>query len=830
MPIWSPAMIFGSASSGYVVEDSIWLDGAADYLERTPGSAGNLKVYTLSFWAKVADKNTSNGYILDAGAAGANGEGLRFTGASSSPILITGLEGDGNTFRTTSAIYRDPTAWMHVVYVKNTADSTADDRIKIFVNGARITDFSATRTVPLNEAGGAMNTTVTHRIGANIYSSTPAQFYGGYLAEYIFLDGVAGAATDFGEYDDNGVWVPIDPSGLTFGTNGFWLDFAIAPGTGAGSGNDVSGNNNDFTETSMTAAQQVTDSPTDDAENDIGNYATFNPLGNEEGGLYGGVANLAEGNTRRSAADGNWYNAYSTIAMNTTQGGKWYAEFECITSSAKTLYAGVALKDEEVSAAWQLGSSKAKSWAVYANDGKSYHNNTSTTGTGGALSNGDIIMVAYDADNETLYLGVNDSWFGSAEPDSSTSPTYSSVPTVSGDNVFFAAGVNGTTVDCKANFGNEAFTYTIPTGYKALSTANLPAPTVTNSSDFAKPVIYTGNGTAIGSGGKAVTGVGFQPDFVWIKNRDATDSHMLFDASRGVTKYISSDTTAASATDTESLSTFDSDGFTVGNNVAVNTNTEDYVAFCLKAGGAGSSNTDGSINTTKTSVATHGGFSINTYTGTGANATVGHGLSSEPQMIITKNLTDTDAWAVYHSSNTSAPETEYLVLNTNAATDDLATYWNDTAPTSSVFSIGSVTNTNGSSDSMVAYCFARTPGLIGIGSYIGNANTDGPYVVVNDGASGFKPAILITKGASSAGSWIINDASRSPSNVVNDHILADSNAVEATSTSNNYDFTANGFKVRSSNGDCNNSGSTIIYLAFAENPFGGSGVAQARAR
>jgi hypothetical protein len=256
--------------------------------------------------------------------------------------------------------------------------------------------------------------------------------------------------------------------------------------------------NNSFTPVSMTAAQQVTDSPTDDAENDIGNYATFNPLGNEQGGLYGGVANLAEGNTRRSAADDNWYNAYSTIAMNTTQGGKWYAEFEYITSSATTLYAGVALKDEEVSAAWQLGSTKQKSWAVNGSNGQSYFNNSGTAGTGGALSTGDIIMVAYDADNETLYLGVNDSWFGSAEPDTSTSPTYSSVPTVSGDNVFFAAGVYGTTVDCKANFGNEAFAYTIPTGYKALSTANLPAQTAAASVTPLTSPSFTGNANADG--------------------------------------------------------------------------------------------------------------------------------------------------------------------------------------------------------------------------------------------------------------------------------------------------------------------------------------------
>ena len=816
-------MIFGSAgSSGYVVEDSVWFDGASgsDVLQRTPSGAGTSnKKFVLAGWMKCLT-DVPESYTL-----------VGNTGASDATLLLWGNNTGSWRLRWTNAIAtvfqtgdlsRDPTAWLHWCLAVDTTQSTDTNRVKFYLNGTEVNDYGST-SYPAQDATTLWNGTTTQEIHQ---AGGPPM----YLAQLVNLDGqsIAGgdlAITDLVGTDDNGVPIPVDVSGLTFGNNGWLLDFAVAPDTGNGAGTDVSGNNNHFTESaSMTAAQQVTDSPTDDAEIGVGNFCLPNPLD------AGTSTRFANGNKDVDSSGGGNSPFACSFAVSS---GKWYWEVDLDTTGFNdgSVSCGVAHASTTYPGTSHFFGNLATEEGWYAASGAgSLRNNSSTTSYGTDASSGSTMMFALDLDNEKFWVGLDGTWFtngGVGDPAAGTNaapttidlglPIKPAASAQSGDTLFH-------------KFAENEWSYTAPTGFKALNTASLPAPTVTNSSDFAKPVIYTGNGTAIGSGGKAVTGVGFQPDFVWIKNRDATDSHMLFDASRGVTKYISSDTTAASATDTESLSTFDSDGFTVGNNVAVNTNTEDYVAFCLKAGGAGSSNTDGSINTTKTSVATHGGFSINTYTGTGANATVGHGLSSEPQMIITKNLTDTDAWAVYHSGNTSAPETEYLVLNTNAATADLATYWNDTAPTSSVFSIGSVTNTNGSSDSMVAYCFARTPGLIGIGSYIGNANTDGPYVVVDDGASGFKPAILITKGASSAGSWIINDASRSPFNVVNDHILADSNAVEATSTSNNYDFIANGFKVRSSNGDCNSSGNTIIYLAFAENPFGGSGVAQARAR
>jgi hypothetical protein len=796
-------MIFGSAgSSGYVVENSVWFDGSADALSFVT-SSGNRRKVTLSYWYKGQVDASNNQCIasINAGGAWPGMDHYIKSGVANAENEFHHYNGSGYNWQlTSSAKERDPTAWQHIVYAVDTEHDTASSRVRIYKNGAEITAWGTESNPSEDFDIAAANYTVAF----SRYSLANDYFYG-YLAECIYIDGTQYAASDFGEYDANGVWVPTDPSGLTFGTNGAWLDFAVAPGTGNGAGTDVSGNGNHFTETSMTAAQQVTDTCTDDADNDIANFANINAITPT-------AITLSEGNQRCAGTD---QKLVGNIAVTRGSGVKLVVEFEIVNVANWTHLGMIGLGNGSLAEQYWDNDG---TWRLNYNSAGNFQFGGTDSSAPASYTTGDFIRMEADFDGDSLEFFKNNVSQGTI----TISTTY--------DQWVWGSWLQGSspTGDIRINTGQRAFENTPTSGFVGWGTANLAAPTVTNSSDFFKTVLYTGNGTAIGSGGKAVTGVGFQPDFVWIKNRDAADSHMLFDASRGVTKYISSDTTAASATDTESLSTFDSDGFTVGNNVAVNTNTEDYVAFCLKAGGAGSSNTTGSINTTKTSVATHGGFSISTYTGTAANATVGHGLSRVPEVIITKNLADTDNWAVYHSGNTSAPETEYLVLNLAGPTADDSTYWNDTAPTSSVFSVGSVTNTNGSSDAMVAYCFAKTPGLIGIGTYTGNNAANGFYVVVDDGASGFLPAWVMLKRLEDGYSWHIHNSAMSPYNPVGEGLNANDSSGEA-SWGYPLDFTANGFKLRTTNGGYNGS-ATYIYLAFAENPFGGSGVAQARAR
>ena len=330
---------------------------------------------------------------------------------------------------------------------------------------------------------------------------------------------------------------------------------------------------------------------------------------------------------------------------------------------------------------------------------------------------------------------------------------------------------------------------------------------------------YTGNGTAIGSGGQAITLDGdedMQPDWVWIKDRSDSDRPRMFDVIRGVTKELDTSDTTGETTLTEGLTTFGSDGFTVGNHEGVNSNTDSFVAWCWKAGGSGSSNTDGSINTIKTSANTTSGFSINTFTGTQNVGTVGHGLGSAPGVMIVKNTADSsDAWYVYHQGLASDPETDYIILNTTAAKVDYNTPWNDTAPTSSVFTVGADGGNNESGSTMAAYCFAEKQGFSKFGSYTGNGSSSansGPFVYL-----GFKPSLVIVKNTSGTEGWQIWDNKRSSFNGQGSNISPNSSNAESTGV--RVHFFSNGFQLVSSGADQNTDGNVFIYMAFAEAPF-----------
>ena len=329
--------------------------------------------------------------------------------------------------------------------------------------------------------------------------------------------------------------------------------------------------------------------------------------------------------------------------------------------------------------------------------------------------------------------------------------------------------------------------------------------TIKNPKLYFNTKLYTGNSST-----NAITGVGFQPDWVWMKNRGANDSHYLFDAVRGVTKSLYSNNTSAEDTRTNSLTAFGTDGFTLGNEGDINGNGNNYVAWNWKANGAGSANTDGSINST-VSANTTSGFSIVSYTGSGANATVGHGLGSVPKMIIVKQYSSnggTQNWYVYHASLGNNKD---LLLNLTNDASNTVTTWNNTTPTSSVFYLGSGDGVNNNTVSYIAYCFAEKTGYSKIGSYVGNGQSDGPFIY-----TGFKPAFVLHKKSSATDDWNIFDNKRNTHNVVNKYLIPNSNGAEGTST--NRDFLSNGFKIRSSSSYVNLTGATFIYMAFAEQP------------
>ena len=333
---------------------------------------------------------------------------------------------------------------------------------------------------------------------------------------------------------------------------------------------------------------------------------------------------------------------------------------------------------------------------------------------------------------------------------------------------------------------------------------------IVKPTDYFNTVLYTGNGST-----QSITGVGFQPDWVWLKLRSTTGNHGLYDAVRGATKRLQSNQTNAEDTIT-SFSSFDSDGFTLSE-ASQNNNGETFASWNWKANGQGSSNTDGSINTTYTSVNTTAGFSISTYTGTGSAATVGHGLGVAPKMIITKNISTTTNWHVYHEA---IGATKYLHLNLTNAEGTASSVWNNTAPTSSVFSIGTGDGTNKSGDTIVAYCFAEKTGYSKFGFYTGNGSTDGAFAY-----TGFKPAFLLWKNSSAAEGWWIVDNKRTIINPTNNLLRADQNAAELVGNANlKLDLLSNGFKLRQTDGALNSSGAKFIYMAIGQTMVGSNNV------
>jgi len=335
--------------------------------------------------------------------------------------------------------------------------------------------------------------------------------------------------------------------------------------------------------------------------------------------------------------------------------------------------------------------------------------------------------------------------------------------------------------------------------------------TINKSSEHFNTKLYTGNGST-----NAQTGVGFEPSLTWLKARSYSDSHALYDAVRGVTKRLQSEDTSAEATIANSLTSFNSDGFTLGSDGQANSNNDTYASWNWKANGAGSTNYDGSINST-VSANTTSGFSIVSYTGTGSASTIGHGLGSVPKMIIVKRRTTSGgSWVVYNA-NLSTGASSYMYLqSTNAEGNNYTPYWNATNPTSSVFSIGTNAEVNNSGDTFIAYCFAEKTGFSKFGSYVGNASTDGSFLY-----TGFKPAFLIFKRADASDGWQMMDNKRSTFNVVASRFEADASSAEYTSI-DWLDFVSNGIKIRNSSGGINASGGTYIYMAFAEAPLVGT--------
>jgi hypothetical protein len=773
----------GSEEGGYRIERSLRFNSAdSANLTRTFSSAGNRKTWTWSGWVKLG--LISNDRCLFSAQASATAINL---GSYISPytLVVDGTYDGTRHLRHTSAIFRDPSAWYHIVVALDTTQATDTNRVKVYVNGVQVSlTTAAVGSWPAQNSDGSINNNIQHCVGQRI--NTTDYNYDGYLTEVNFIDGQALTPTDFGEFNsDTGVWQPIKYTG-TYGTNGFYLNFSDNASTSA-LGDDFSGNGNDWTTNnfSVTAGagnDSLVDSPTrygtdTGAGGEVrGNYAVMNP--NAISQNTSGVLTLSNGNLTASFGSGGYGGTSSTIAVSS---GKYYAEF-VLTSSSSTNDATVGIKNiTAINASFWYPGGNANTYGYYG-DGRK-QNNDSYSLYGSSYTTNDVIGVALDMDAGTVTFYKNNVSQGTA---------FSSL---SGSFVFSVGdGATPTTQTWECNFGARPFAYTAPSGFKALVTTNLPAPTIEDGGDYFNAILYTGTGSS-----NARTGVGFQPDLVWIKERNGAADHALYDAVRGVQQQLESNTTTDETTESTGLTAFGSDGFTVGSLAQVNTNNDTYVAWCWKE-------------------STTSKFDIVTYTGNGTARTISHNLGVVPNMIIVKARTtaSTDqGWPIYHSANTSAPATDYLLLNTTAATADLDTVWNDTAPTSSVFSVGTNALVNANNDTYVAYLFANVAGYSAFGSYTGNGSADGPFVY-----TGFRPAFVMWKRTDTSGNnWVIQDNKRSaPYNPADGEILPSSSAAESTVESK-LDLLSNGFKIRTTNAGENASGGTYIYAAFAENPF-----------
>jgi hypothetical protein len=768
----------GGGSSSYRVANSLRFRASnSAYLSRTSGaSPTDQKKVTYSAWMKAAPTLSSGSQVAlvcTTGNAGMiawniSGYGGRlFTRADANDVQFAWLA-------------RDPSAWFHLVVTIDTTQATASDRIKAWLNGVALVYQSGTyptlnSNTTLNPASTAM------RLMSDIVNGT---YLDGHLTHVHLIDGQALTPSSFGKTDAvTGEWVPIRYSG-TYGTNGFRLAFEDATTTTT-IGNDSSGNANNWTTsgisvTAGTTFDQSLDTPTL-------NFPVWSPIDK-------GTVTVSEGNTAAvPAADVHAIRATMAIPSS----GKWYWE---IAVSALGYGTGIGIADNvsvnttgpssAATRTYQFGSwfNSFNSGVVQYGTSQAITGATNWSGASQPAAN-DIIMVAVDMDNGSMWVGKNGTWFnssGTANPATNTDPRWTGL---TGTTWFpYMAGYTSTAVTSRVNFGQRAFAHTPPTGFSALNTANLAAPSIKRSRQYFDARLRTGTGAAA-----SVSDLEFAPDLVWIKSRSAATTHNLFDTSRGAQKGIQSTGPNAEYTDANSLSAFASNGYSLGSDASsrgVNVSAATYVDWALKSGSAP-------------------GFNVTLYTGNGGGArNIAHGLGVAPQFALVRGR-DARVWAGYHKNMTSAAY--YLDLGTAAAEAVDTTMFDSTAPDASNFRVGSYNNAN--LVNYLAYLFTEVPGFSRIGVYTGNNNTDGPFVWC-----GFKPKFVMVKARDVATGWFIANPSGSANEVIQ-RVFSDSAGAEASNTYG-LDLLAGGFKVRAPTGySLNNSGNSYLFIAFADVPF-----------
>ena len=813
-----------SALGGSVIQRSLRFRSNHS-LQRSPSSTTNSTKHTLSFWFKVSKLHN------------ATNQGVLFAGGSDGSYSYVQLWSNTLYFGNSAGPYwngnfniRDFNSWYHGVVVIDTTQSTADDRQKFYLNGVQQTKGNAGSNNPNQNDNYEFltNSSWTYWIGKR--AANDMNFMG-YMAEINFVQGQALDASHFGYTESQtGIWRPKRYEG-TYGDNGFHLDFNDNSSV-ASLGIDKSPNGNDWTVNGVeldlgTHDDSMIDSPTN-------NFPTLNP------------------SNRSSGPTLDWGNLYffynykpASKTCRTTfrlpKSGKYYWEWENNEASSNPgrWQSGIINVVNETSTNYDIQGYNDADIVSYSYGGSTWFGTTHTSGSWDGTTRSwyrpQRCAWAVDCDTGNVFLGrvaddATTQWWASdgsatGNPSKLLNPTgqidkdktHEHLPFISWHDGG-AASSTGFAIDI--NFGQHAFKGTVPDGFKTLSSANIPPDpsinTIVRPQKHFDTLLYTGDGST----NHLITGLEFKPDFVWIKSRSQNSSnHGIHDSLRkdsGNTTILytnSTDVENAGGSYILSQNGFVSNGIRVNNNTNGNNNGSTYVAWCWKAGGAAVSNSDGTI-TSSVSANQEAGFSIVSFTGNQTSgATVGHGLNSKPKWIIVKERGNANDWTVYHESlgSTGGGDTYVLFLNlNNDYGGGFAGGFNNTAPTTSVFSLGNSVETNRSGGSFIAYCWSEVPGFSKFGKYSGNGASDGTYVHL-----GFRPAWVLFKRADSSGNWFIVDNKRDPFNECT-RDLYPNNSNDETDNTNFVDFLSNGFKLRTT-GTAVNAG-TIVYMAFSEQP------------
>ena len=790
-----PTITDDSALGGAVIEKSLRFNrGDSPYLSKAQVNPTSNQIASVSVWLKRTDISTDNTFF----------DNYQGTNDRLSISLLSSTDGDALSvyqrdssgivcLLTTTQVFRDPTSWYHLLIAFDTTQSTEADRVKIYVNGTQVTSFSSSTYFSQNHnlRVGPGYTTNIGRYGAG------SNYFGGYLAEFNYIDGQQLSPTDVGFTEfQTGSWKPKRYEG-SYGNNGFRLDFSDNSSTTA-LGIDKSPNGNDYTTNNFSVSSgkdgdSFIDTPTN-------NFPTLNPLVRS-----GTSQSLSDGNLTRSGG------AFKCMATFEALNGKYYFEYKAEDGNGNHAIGVCQITTDQRS---RINTEAA---ACFAGNGEFKIEDNSQTSGFATWGNGDIISVAIDTTLTTpkVWFAVNNSW-QAASGNSGTFNPSGGYSLTSGKKYTFTvdhgSNSSSTTGTCFFGAHQGGFNYDPPSGFKALSSKNLPIPTtpIINPDQHFKTVIYTGDDTEYRK-----ISLKFKPDFLWFKRRNGTQGNVLSDTVRGMGKHLIANSDAEeSSPGYPYVSSVLDDGFLLrgGTNSGGNVSGRNMVAWCWKGGGASVSNTDGSVTTT-ISANPEAGFSIVDYNGGGNGSTMGHGLGAVPHWIIIKKR-DSDSpggargWAVFHRS---LPTDKPLRLNSTTQQLSEANFFREDLMSTTVFGVNGDYDTGYSGDDYIAYVWTEIPGFSRFGSYVGNGNADGPFV-----HCGFRPAFVLCKMYDGINeNWTISDSTRSTYNPVDLFLRPDENTAD-TSGAAKMDFSAQGFKLRNTDTKTNRDGGKFIFAAFAE--------------